>query len=213
MASDYTVDLRFRNRRFKDAARGLSFLAEELNKDFKRAGPVLKRELKRYLETIATALARRHGNPWPGGTTAKTLSRRSGKGMTSIRRSVRVTGNTIETVRGRIGGSKIMAVHEKGATIRARRATYLTIPLPEALNSNGTPKRRSARDWSRTFVAKSRQGNLLIFQRRGREIVPLYVLKREVKIPPRLGMAETIEKTLPLFRDEAVEAMLKEFLK
>ena len=86
-----------------------------------------------------------------------------------------------------------VGIHERGGTIRPRRARYLTIPLPAALDSRGVALRARARDWPDTFIATSRRGNLIIFQRRGRkEVVPLYVLKKSVRIPPRLGLTRTL---------------------
>ena len=70
----------------------------------------------------------------------------------------------------------------------------MTIPLDAALNANGTPKKKRARDWKDTFVAKSKRGNLIIFQKRGRRIVPLYVLKKRVRIPARLGLRKELRK-------------------
>jgi hypothetical protein len=62
-------------------------------------------------------------------------------------------------------------------------------------------------------VAKSRKGNLLIFQRVGKKITPLYVLRKSVKLPPRLGMRATIDKAIPFFVDRSMNAMAKELLK
>ncbi len=52
-----------------------------------------------------------------------------------------------------------------------------------ALNANGTPIKLSAREWTNTFVAKSKAGNLIIFQKRGRQIAPLYVLEEQGDYP------------------------------
>jgi hypothetical protein len=96
--------------------------------------------------------------------------------------------------------NRYMAMHEKGGVIRAKTSNYLTIPLPAALNGNGTPRQLSARQWQGTFVARSRAGNLIIFQKRGRDIVPLYVLKKSIRIRARLGLKKTLQRLRPLFR-------------
>jgi hypothetical protein len=103
-------------------------------------------------------------------------------------------------------------IHEYGGVIRATNAQFLTIPLPEALNSNGTPKFMSARQWNDTFVALSKKGNLIIFQRRGREIVPLYVLKKQVTIRARLGLRKTQSEGMDLFIDRVANAVTKELM-
>lgn len=208
-----TLEFQFRNRRFRDAERGLQAFGQALGRGMHDAAPVLSRELRVFLDGVAEAMARRHGNPWPSGTGPNTLSKRSGNLIRSIKESVRVEGTTLDNIMGGIGGIFYLRVQERGATVRARRSKYLTIPLPTALNSDGTPIKRSAREWQNTFVAESRAGNLLIFQRRGREIVPLYVLKKHVKITARAGMQTTLRVGLPYFVDRAMDQMLKELLR
>ena len=83
-----------------------------------------------------------------------------------------VKGETIETVEGSISAGRY-GIHEVGGVIRAKSARYLTIPLPAALDRRGVARQPSARGWKNTFVAESKRGNLLIFQRRGAQIVPL----------------------------------------
>jgi len=207
-----TLEFQFRNRRFRDAERGLVAFQNRLGKNWKGVGAVMNRELKVFLDSVAEAMARAHGQPWPGGTTKNTLSRRSGRAMQSLKDGVRVTGTTLESVRGEMRGVFYLRIHETGGKIRPRKAQYLTIPLRAALNSDGTPVKQSARQWRNTFVARSKNGNLLIFQRRGSRVVPLYALKREVTIPPRLGLEDTLDIVVPGFVDRAFDKMLKELL-
>ena len=209
MSEPVEIRFAFRNRRFVDAERGLEALGRSLGRDLDRSAPVLASELKAFLEGVAEAMARRHGTAWPGGTTDRTLSRRSGGLLASIRESVTVSGDRMADIEGGIGGAIYLRTHEHGATIRPKKAKYLAIPLPEALNSDGTPRVASPRQWKNTFVARSRNGNLLIFQKRGRHIVPLYVLKREVRIRPRLGLGDTLRAGLPYFVDRAMDRMAR----
>jgi hypothetical protein len=206
------IQFAFRNQRFADAGRGLDALSRTMNRSLDEAAPVLSRELKTFLEGVAEAMARRHGTAWPGGTSDRTLSRRSGRLIASIKESVTVRGQRLADIEGGIGGAVYLRTHEHGATIRPKKAKYLAIPLPEALNADGTPKLASPRQWKNTFVARSKNGNLLIFQRRGRHIVPLYVLKREVKIRPRLGLGDTLRAGLPHFVDRAMSRMARAML-
>jgi hypothetical protein len=174
---------------------------------------ILQTSLERYLKRVATIVATRNSRPYPGGKSPSSLSRRSGSAVASIHDSVRATpSQRVEGVRGYIGGNFYLRTHEFGAVIRATRSEYLTIPLPAALDSNGVPLRRSARMWANTFVARSRRGNLLIFQNRpGGAIVPLYVLKREVRIPPRLGMGLTLDQYAIKFIDDVLLQVRAEF--
>lgn len=212
MASTLTLEFEFRNRRFKDAAKGLKTFYQVLKRGWDGSAKPLSEELREFLDSVAEALANRHAGAWPGATTPKTLSRRSGSMINSILSSVKVDGQTFDTIRGTIGGSMVARVQEFGATITPKKAKFLTIPLKAALNSNGTPIKKSAREWSNTFVAMSKAGNLIIFQRRGAQVVPLYVLKTSVTIPPRLGMKTTLDVGLPYFVDRTMDRMVKEVL-
>jgi hypothetical protein len=63
-----------------------------------------------------------------------------------------------------------------------------------------------------TFVGRSKAGNLIIFQRKGRTIVPLYVLKKEVRIKARLGLRRAQQDGMDLFVGRLVEAVTKEIM-
>lgn len=208
---DIEFSFNFRNKRFDDAGAGLKAFAEAIGKDFDGSAQVLSQELRKFLDTVALALANRHGTAWPGGTTPQTMSVRSGNSIQSIIDSVRVEGSTFADIVGYIGGAFPLSVQEYGATI-VSKGKLLTIPLPAALDSHGIPLKKSAREWNNTFVARSKKGNLLIFQRVGTQIIPLYVLKTSVVIPPRLGMRDTIETGIPYFVDKAVDAIVKSFV-
>lgn len=212
MATQLTLEFEFRNRRFKDAEKGLRTFHQHLKRSWDGSAKVLSKELREFLDGVAQALVERHSGAWPGGTTAQTLSKRSGQMLESIVSSVDVRGKKFTTIEGSIGGSMVAAVQEFGATIKPKHAKYLTIPLPAALNANGTPKKKSAREWDNTFVAKSKAGNLIIFQRQGSKIVPLYVLKTSVTIPPRLGMQKTLTVGLPYFVDKSMDAIVRAVL-
>ena len=212
MSTDLSLEFEFRNQRFNSALEGLTAFATAIEVDVARAGPVLSQELRKFLDGIATEMAQKHGSGWPGGTTETSLSKRTGNLVNAIKQSVRVTGTKLSDIQGHIGlqGVSYGAIHEFGGTIRAKSGKYLAIPLPAALNSDGTPKRNSARDWDRTFVITSKAGNLLIVQRNGKDLLPLYVLKPEVKIKPRLGLSTALAAGLPRFVDIAIAAMMKE---
>lgn len=207
--SPIVLEFHFRNQRFQDASKGLRVFYDALKKDWDGTAKVLSTELRSFLDSVSQALVQRHSGKWPGGTTPKTLSKRSGGMLQTIVDSVQVDGQTFSAIRGTIGGSMIARVQEFGATITPKRASFLTVPLPAALDSNGCPLKKSAREWSNTFVAKTKKGNLVIFQRRGSMIVPLYVLKTSVTIPPRLGMQDTLTAGLPYFVDRAMDQMVK----
>ncbi len=212
MAERITIEFQFRNKRFTDAQKGLEAFAAELGRDVQKLGPILSKSLQRYLDEVRRALIRRHSKPFSNPTNvpatgSSDLLRRSGgiRGITTLVKSAKDLN--------RIAGTMIVpfpiSVHERGTTIRARNAQFLTIPLSAALDSRGIPLRPSARSWDMTFVQRSRRGNLLIFQRRGTQIVPLYLLKKSVTLPPRLKAEESLLAGEDFFVSETIDAMAK----
>ena len=201
----------------KYRSREVDFPAAQINKaaaklsprNLQRLNQIAEQEMRKYLHAVTTTLAERHGRPYVAGAKRKTLQRRSGAGLRSLKNFlVRRKGDEVS---GHVRLNKYMAFHEHGGWISAKNATYLTIPLEAALNANGTPKKRRARDWNNTFVARSRRGNLIIFQKRGRRVVPLYVLKKKVRIPARLGLRKELQKKRPAMR-RALLARIRELM-
>ncbi len=207
------LDFQFRNRRFTDDAKGLLVFAEQLGQNTDRLPRELEKALKEYLDQVRKALVQRHSKPFSNPTNApatgeKNLLRRRGS-IRNLRTFVSRGSRDLEAVKGGLIVPFPLSIHERGATIRAKRAQFLTIPLPAALDSRGVPLRRNARAWQNTFVQRSRRGNLLIFQRRAAGIVPLFLLKRSVTLPPRLQAQESLEAGRDFFIDEAIERIFK----
>lgn len=113
-------------------------------------------------------------------------------------------------------------IQEFGGTIRPQEKQFLTIPLPAALTPAGVLRNTAEqlRETGRTFIAKSRQGNLIIFQRRGRgsrtragqeaDITPLFVLLKRVQIPASKWASSAVDATLPKLPDfirDAIEGI------
>jgi len=208
------IKLDFRTQRFQDAEMGLRALADDFDKKWDGMPKLLAEDLKGFLTAVAESLAQRHSGAWPGGTSPAgtepgTLSKRSGTMLQSVLDSVKVVGLRWDDLQGEIGGNFYARVHEYGATIKVKNAKWLTIPLPAACDSRGVPLKKKAKDWDKTFIKRSKAGNLIIFQKRGRQLVPLYVLKEEVVIPPRLGMKAALDVSIPYFVDRSVDRMVK----
>jgi hypothetical protein len=192
--------------RFDEAMRDI---AKRMEAGLDLAAIQISQDLYEMLQLVAKRMAALHSNPWrPGGSPRDRLYRRSGGGLRSILETIRVKGRKLDQVQGQIGAAFPMAFHEEGGTIQARKSKYLTIPLPAALDAQGMPLKRRARDWKHTFVARSKRGNLLIFQKMpSGDILPLYVLKTSVRIPKRLGMEKAIDQQLPYFEAKAFDAL------
>lgn len=206
----FDIEVNFRDQRFDSISAGLTAFGKALKSDWDGSARVLSQELREFLNQVSTALAQRHGGAWPGGTTETSLSKRTGALIASIAASVNVTGETFDAIMGSIGSDvPYAAIQEYGGTIHAKNAQFLAIPLPPALDAQGVPLMMGPRAWPNTFVAKSKAGNLIIFQRRGTSIVPLYVLKTSVTIPPRLGLRTTIDAGLGYFQSRAADAIVQ----
>lgn len=123
------------------------------------------------------------GDPRPG------LFRRTGGLARSLNRKVDGAGriNDLKLTVGWLDprSASIAGVHEFGATIRPKSSQYLTIPLPAAQTPAGV-LRQPARSYTNAFVFRSKAGNLILARKSGKGIEPLFVLKREITIPPRL---------------------------
>ena len=194
---------------YNDVEAGLARLTRDIEEAFEegvaRAAPTLLTSL----EKVSAEMVRLHGNPWSGGPSGDELQRRSGDGLKSLVDTVKVAASRGEVVAiGEIGGGKL-SFHEEGGTIRAKRAKYLTIPLPAALDPRGVPLRERARQWDNTFVKRSRRGNLIIFRKTpgARELTPLYILKTSVTIRPRLRLEPTLLKELSYFENALLDQL------
>lgn len=98
-------------------------------------------------------------------------------------------------------------IQETGGVIRPRIAKYLAIPLPAALTPAGVARKRP-REYANTFVAKTGNGNLIIFQRNARKsATPLFVLKKSVTIPASHYLTITIEIMTPKAMDTLVDSI------
>lgn len=210
--SDNVLTIDVGGREFQSFEAAADHLFKQLEAAPNRAAQKVTRELRQMLQRVAAEMQKRHSSAWNGQVVnnSDNLQRRSGDGLQSIRDSIRVRGGArLEMVEGGIS-TGTLAIHETGGTITAKRSRYLTIPLPAALDSRGVPLRRSARDWDNTFCARSRKGNLIIFQRRGKDIVPLYVLKTSVTIKPRLGLEAAVMGALPYFQERMLDIIAAE---
>ena len=106
-------------------------------------------------------------------------------------------------------GVKYARLQEYGGTIRPRRSKYLTIPLKDALTPSGVQRYSSARDLfnyhpDQMSVVQSPKSRKLFIVSDGRpgaktakgknsQTQWLYILKKSVTIPPRLGFRKTFK--------------------
>lgn len=216
MLSLQIEEVQLDGKAYRDLESATNALVDDLEKSAYDSVVAVSKEMKAALEQVHRELEKRHGRAWPQGgapfgTNPDYLSMRTGRGLRSIRDSIKVEMPSKNEAKGQISTGRL-TVHETGVTIRARNVKYLTLPMIQALDSRGLPRRASARDWPNTFVAQSKRGNLIIFQKQtGGRIIPLYMLKREVKIPKRLGMGEAFQRSVPYFMAKAIDAIERQF--
>jgi phage gpG-like protein len=140
----------------------------------------------------------------------------------ALRRSIGyITKDTRDGFQGLVGsgvryGNRLpyATIHETGGVITPKKGKYLAIPLPAALTKSGSQLRGGAfgaRDFKDTFFMRSKKGNLLIMQKKGKHsAVPLFVLKKSVTIPARRYMSKTVDLIKP--RSEALmDATIKKW--
>lgn len=208
MADGIEFTLEYQNKRFDSLSAGFLSLITEFTTGFDGAVQAVSNEMQDFLTKVAAEIASKNGSPWPGGTSDSTVSLRTGGLVASILGSVQVTGSTLGTLKGYIGAGFPGSIQETGATITPKTGQFLAVPLPAALDSRGVPLRRSPRDWGNTFVARTRAGNLVIFLKNGTQITPLYVLKTQVTLRPRLHLEDSLDSGLPYFTQRAADSII-----
>jgi len=109
-------------------------------------------------------------------------------------------GGVFPVVKGVVGTNLVYGpVHEFGATIRPKERQFLTIPFPGGGAVTGLKVGRgSAREFKDTFIH-----NDIIFGKGtagSDEIVPLFILKRQVTIPARPFIRPAIDRNAPNVR-------------
>ena len=132
-------------------------------------------EFVRYLKEVATR--GRYIGKYKGGT-------RTGQLRRTIGMKLLPQGSDAYKLEVGTTGSKYARILEKGGVIRPVRKKMLTIPLPGV--------KGWARNYDNTFIQRSRKGNLLIFQKVGKGIKPLFVLKDRVRIPAFMWMEKSL---------------------
>jgi hypothetical protein len=220
-----TLTFKYNNKLFENARTGLQAVAKRMT-----GAPMgnlmaqaVAKEMLSFLSEVAGSLEQLHGTPWPGGTSDKTLSRRSGNALRAVRESIKLEIDGQDNVRGTIGGPFYLRTQEfgtKGAggslpDIVPVNGDWLTIPMPAALDGRGVPLKEKARDWSDTcFIRKKNpDGTTTLYiarrQKGSDHLVFLYRLAKKVAIPPRLGLGKILREGTPYFVDKATEKSLQ----
>lgn len=103
---------------------------------------------------------------------------------------------------GRVGSGvrtgqpvKYANILEKGGIIKPVRAKMLAIPIGTALTPAGVPRFTPNDLRGESFIARSRNNNLIIFRKSGKNILPMFVLKKQVKIPAFYYLSKSLTQS------------------
>jgi len=122
--------------------------------------------------------------------------------------STRAGGTGVGAVEAWLASRSAYAgIQETGGRVKPRRRKYLAIPLKAAqtkardvsgkfIGTIAGQTQPSLYGVKGLFVIKSKKGNLLLVKRKSKKggIIPLFVLKKSVKIPARLAFRATFKQ-------------------
>jgi hypothetical protein len=123
------------------------------------------------------------------------LQMRSGRLAKSLYAGVKVNGSRVNEVTGIYRGIYYSRLHEYGGVLRPTNAEVLTIPMPDALRANGTPKLSSARAWKRfgtfSYTSKKTGRGYLVYKNSAGKLVFLYMYVDKSRYKRKLGLSKT----------------------
>jgi len=183
---------------------GLNPVIKFLTDIEKNASAISKKAIVKSLTYIEKGLKR---------NTTSILKQRSGDLHKSIDKQL--SGQGLSTLTGSVWiGTPYATTHEFGATITAKNAykgveggPYLNIPIPNFnTDSRGLMKQTAREVFAQGgYVQKSKKGNWLVFSRDGK---PMFLLRKQVTIPARLGMFKLLDESIPILLKEIEEEFL-----
>lgn len=175
--------------------------AKQLQTALARVPDALQNELRQALEKILRRFEREFVSTRLSGRPG--LNRKSGNLARSWVREVR--GRKLADLQARFATRvKYAPIHEFGGIIRPVKARFLAIPLDDA-RVRGIAA--SPRDFPDGFFMRSKGGKLLFGINQGETFVPLFVLKRSVKIPARMGLFDLWESRRADISDQLNKAV------
>jgi hypothetical protein len=170
--------------------------------------PRLEQSNKQIVYGVGNLMVRHiremHRDAPPPDPTDSSTVRRTGTLLRSYAHTVEETGGgglqltvgvTHQSAKGK--ALQYAATHEFGATIRAKGDGWLAIPLPAAKTERGVP-RGGPRDFENTFFIRSKSGDkLVLMQKIGTGVVPIFVMVKSVTIPARPGLEPARQEFQP----------------
>lgn len=171
--------------------------------------PLVKQALQNYMvDVIAEA------------TTSSPLKRRTGAMRAALYSYSRVTGSSLNTLRGVYRGTHYTPLHEYGGTVYPKHETSgdfgpkLAIPLPAAMNPDGSLKIGGPKSWKRfgtfTFVSKKTGQAYLAYKKKteGNKLVLLFMFVDKATFSAKLGLRKTHKENLAQLANTVGEIMI-----
>lgn len=231
MTVNINITATLNGKKFRNVGAAFNNLARNLDLNRSEVKGRVKKAFTDYIDEVIEDLIKKHSTPYSGKAPAKSLSLRSGRLHKLLRKSPYVRGRGLGDIEAGLILPPRVAIHEEGGIIKPKNVKHLTIPLDAALNSDGTPKRRSANDWEDTITKFTPNGNLIMFQRvkgegRSSKLIPLYILvgkKTKYKqitfkkgaggspysVDTKLGARAMMEKNLLKFTDDLAREIVR----
>lgn len=97
---------------------------------------------------------------------------------------------------------------ETGGLIRPVKRQWLTIPTDYAKTAAGAGNIR-AREVPNGFFQRTKEGTLILYQGGKSEPVPMFILRKQVKIPPKRYLSLSVEQSQQAVFDELKAALGK----
>jgi hypothetical protein len=170
---------------------------------------------RQWLKEVAMGVAQ----DWP---------RKSGRSASMLASSSRVTGTTLDSLRGYFFVSQEIAVNEYGSNppaITPKRARKLAIPILDGCFPDGQPRRKGPESWRSlgTFVYKSKKNKNLYIAYKSKtdgQLKLLYLLVDAVKLKEMRLIRNAYDRRLPdlmelfvlFMQDAIVEVYNQQFM-
>lgn len=208
------------------AKTSLTFNTKAMEKAMKAVPKLTRRSLVFRLGNIGDEFERRMDKKFTAtlsgefrsNNTKTKLANRTGTLRATMAHKVRDDGKDL-TLRNTIGNAATahyVHIQEEGGIIKPKRAKALTIPLPDNMTAAGRPRFKKASEVEGLFLLKTNGKAFLVRKApSGEGLEFLWMLKKSVKIPARLGFVRTWRtKSMQKFaRDELNAGVRKALVK
>lgn len=168
---------------------------DRVRKLLERTPRIVFEEMERAFRDDGTEWLRAMQNRFRGGSP---LFTRTGTLRRSLTTKTSGTGLGSLKVRNVSAGVIYATIQEFGGVVTPRRAKDLWIPIGENKTPAGVARTTPRVAFSlygtgpgRLFIFRSKRGNKIAARTIGSRLIPMFVLKQSVRIPPRLGFFST----------------------